>query len=117
MELFFVMWIATILIGIYMEASFILDVCTDIVSSGFKIDKEEIKKLILPQSILFLPIFNLPFISAQKVKYILNPNEYLKEVKITNAYYLTSEEIEAYNEKPTALTIIKIFVYNKLETN
>lgn len=110
MDIFFVVWISTTIIGLLAEFSFILDVCKETINSGFKINKKEVHKLMLPPSILFLPIFNIPFITAKEVKYLLYPLwENLSEIKSDNIILpLTYEEQKEYKKNPTNITTIKI---------
>lgn len=110
MELFFVMWITTTIIGLIMEASFVADVCKETTDAGFKINKKEVHKLLLPPVILFMPIFNLSFITAKEVKYMINPLwENLSEIKSDNIILpMSCEELITYNMKPTNLNALKI---------
>jgi len=115
MELFYVMWITTSIIGLIMEASFIMEVCNELALSGYKLNKKEIHKLVLPPAILFLPIFSLSFITAKRVKYMINPlGENLSEIKSDNlVLQMTNEEINKYRQKPTSLVAAKIS-FNKI---
>jgi len=110
MDIFFVLWITTTIIGLIMETSFIIDVCKETTDAGYKINKKEAHKLLLPPSILFLPIFNLPFITAKEVKYLIFPLwENLSEIKSENIILpLTIEEQLEYKLKPTNINAMKI---------
>lgn len=110
MDVFLVLWITTTIIGLIMEASFVMDVCKETNDAGYKINKREVHKLLLPPSLLFLPIFNLPFITAKTVKYFIFPLwENLSEIKSDNIILpLTYEEMTLYKTKPTNINAMKI---------
>ncbi len=110
MDIFVVLWITTTIIGIIMETSFIIDVMKEATEAGYKINKKEVHKLLLPPALLFLPIFNLSFITAKTVKYYIFPLwENLSEIKSDNIILpLTIEEKLEYNMKPTNINAMKI---------
>lgn len=112
MDLFFIMWMTTTILGLVTETLLIVDICKSTTEAGYKINKKEIKKLFLPASILFIPIFNLPFITREQFKYMYFPLWHnLSEIKSENIIIpLTNEELKDYNNNKTHLNALKIIM-------
>lgn len=110
MDLFFIMWITTTVLGVVMQTLLVMEICKETSEAGYKINKKEIKKLCLPASILFLPIFNLPFITREQFKYMYFPLWHnLSEIKSENIIIpLTYKEFEEYKSNPTNINALKI---------
>lgn len=110
MDLFFIMWITSTILGVTTEVLLIIDICKKTTEEGYKINKKEIKKLFLPASILFIPIFNLPFITREQFKYMYFPLWHnLSEIKSENIIIpLTYNELKLYKSNPTNINALKI---------
>lgn len=112
MDLFFIMWTTTTILGVLTEVLLVMEICKETTEAGYKINKKEIKKLFLPASILFMPIFNLPFITREQFKYMYFPLWHnLSEIKSDNIIIpLTYNELEEYNNKKTHINAFKIAI-------